>query len=327
MQDSVQLRPVIMKSLNPLRRLRSRSLARLRDVSSGNVPPILGKALNTARRKAAELSDKMVGSDFEERVQWLRARYQAMGGDPFGLDPEVAQSAVRVLAFFHRLYFRTESQGLQNLPEGRCLLVANHGGQIPIDGALVGSALFLDANPPRVARAMIDTWAATLPFVSTFYNQVGQVVGVPENARKLLEMGEALLVFPEGTRGISKPFNDRYRLQDFGHGFMRLAIETNTPIVPVAIVGAEEQYVNLGNVEWAAKALGIPAFPVMPQLLVPGGQLPLPIKYRLRFGEPLTFRGAHDADERIIGDKVWLVKQTIQNLLNQTLDERSNVFF
>ncbi len=316
-----------MKRFNPLSRLKDSALANLKDISSGRTIPLLDKAIKAAKRKAEAISNKMLGADFDERVQWLRKRYADMGGDPFGLDPEVAKSAVTVLSFFHRLYFRTESIGLENIPKGRCLLVANHAGQIPIDGALVGSALFLDLNPPRVARAMIDRWAATLPFVSTFFNQVGQVVGVPDNARRLLEMEELLLVFPEGTRGISKPFHERYALQEFGNGFMRLAIETNTPIVPVAIVGAEEQYVNLGNLEWAAKALKIPAFPIMPQLLVPGGQLPLPIKYRLVFGEPLRFVGDHQAEEQLISDKVWLVKQTVQNQLNRALDERENLFF
>ena len=95
----------------------------------------------------------------------------------------------------------------------------------------------------------------------------------------------------------------------------------------MAVVGAEEQYVNLGNLQWAAKALKIPAFPMMPQLLVPGGQLPLPIKYRIHFGEPLRFGGDPYGDERVLSDKVWLVKQTVQNLLNNALDERESLFF
>jgi 1-acyl-sn-glycerol-3-phosphate acyltransferase len=225
------------------------------------------------------------------------------------------------------MYFRTESFGLDNIPEKRALLVANHSGQLPIDGAIIGSSLFLDMTPPRVVRAMIEKWAVSLPFASTFFNKVGQVVGIPENARRLLQMDELLLVFPEGVKGIAKPFSKRYQLQEFGLGFMRLAIETNTPIVPVAIVGAEEQYLNLGNLEWAAKALGIPAFPVVPQILVPGGQLPLPMKYRIYYGEPLRFGGDPNDDDVVIGDKVWLVKQTIQDMLNRALSSRTSLFF
>lgn len=304
-----------------------RTLARLTDVATERGFPIFGKVFDAAKRRAESLSRKMLGDDFEERVEWLRRRYAAMGGDPFGLDPEVAKSAVTVLSFFHRLYFRTETYGIDNVPEKRALLVANHSGQIPIDGAILGSSLFLDMNPPRVGRAMIEKWAVSLPFASTFFNKVGQVVGVPENARRLLEMDELLLVFPEGVRGIAKPFSKRYQLQDFGNGFMRLAIETDTPIIPVAIVGAEEQYVNLGNLEWAAKALGIPAFPMVPQLLVPGGQLPLPMKYRIYFGEPLRFRGDPHDEETVIADKAWLVKQTIQDMLNRALVDRKDYFY
>jgi len=306
---------------------RASTLARLTDAAAGRALPLFGRVFDAARKRAEDLSKRMLGEDFDERVAWLHRRYDGMGGDPFGLDPEVAKSAVTVLSFFHRLYFRTETFGLDNLPEGRVLLVANHSGQIPIDGAILGSSLFLDMNPPRVGRAMIEKWAVTLPFASTFYSKVGQVVGVPENARRLLSMGEALMVFPEGVRGIAKPFSKRYQLQDFGSGFMRLAIETKTPIVPVAIVGAEEQYVNMGNLEWAAKVLKMPAFPMVPQVLVPGGQLPLPTKYRIYFGEPLRFGGDPNDDDTVIADKAWLVKQTIQDMLNRALVDRKDLFF
>lgn len=305
---------------------KSSALALLADVSRRSGLPLVDRVLDGARRRAELLRRRVVGHDFDERVAWLRDRYDRIGGDPFGLDPDVAKSAVTVLSFFHRLYFRTECFGISNIPEGRALLVANHSGQIPIDGAILGTALFMDLDPPRVGRAMIEKWAVSLPFASTFFNKVGQVVGVPENARRLLEMGELLLIFPEGVRGISKPFNQRYQLQSFGSGFMRLAIETNTPIVPVAIVGAEEQYVNLGNLERVAKLLGMPVLPMVPQIFLPGGQLPLPMKYRLHFGEPLYFRGDHLDDDKVINDKVWLVKQTIQELLNRALSQRAGLF-
>lgn len=306
---------------------RHNALARLSDVAGPSVLPLVGKLMGVARRKADEWTRRLLGDDFEDRVAWLRARYEARGGDPFGLDPDVAKSAVAALAFFHRMYFRTETFGLDNVPEGRALLVSNHSGQIPIDGAIIGTALFLDAQPPRVVRAMIEKWALSLPFAATFFNRVGQVVGVPENARRLLELDEALLVFPEGTRGINKPFSQRYQLQEFGLGFMRLAIETGTPIVPVAVVGAEEQYISLGNLEWAARTLKMPSFPIVPQVLIPGGQLPLPMKYRLYFGEPLRFGGDPQDDDLIIRDKVWLVKQTIQDMLNRALAQRAHLFY
>lgn len=289
--------------------------------------PFAKRVTSALRRTGDELSARLFGPDFPERTRELVDRYQRLGGDPFGLDPETAKHAAMVCSFFHRIYFRTQSAGLEHVPPGPVLLVANHSGQVPIDAAIIACALFMDATPARVTRAMVDKWAFTLPFVATVFSRIGQVVGVPENARRLLQMGEVLLVFPEGTRGISKPFARRYELQPFGHGFMRLAIETQTPIVPVAVIGAEEQYINLANVEWAARALKIPAFPVIPQFLIPGGQLPLPIKYRLSFGEPMRFDGDPDDDDSAIEPKVWLVKQTISAMLNRGLSERKSLFY
>jgi 1-acyl-sn-glycerol-3-phosphate acyltransferase len=301
------------------------ALARLSDVASQG-GPLLGRMLHSARRAAEDLKRRVLGSDFEERMAFLEARYRA-NRDPFGFDIDTARRAAMTSAFFHRLYFRTEVFGIDNVPEGRVLLIANHSGQIPIDAAIIGCAMFLDANPPRVARAMVDKWTATLPFVSMFFNRVGQVVGLPENARRLLSMDEVLLAFPEGTRGVSKPFSRRYELEEFGLGFMRLAIETATPIVPVAVIGAEEQYISLGNLSGAARALNLPVLPVIPQLLLPGGQMPLPTKYRLYFGEPMRFHGDPEDDDAVIADKVWLVRQTISHLLGQGLRARRSVFF
>lgn len=301
------------------------ALARLGGVAAHG-GPLFGKLWEGARRARSELSARLFGPDFADRVRFLEERYRAVG-DPFGFDTETAKKALTLCAFFHRLYFRTEVFGIQNVPPGRAILVANHSGQIPIDAAILGSAMFLDATPPRVTRAMVDKWTATLPFVSTFFNRVGQVVGLPENARRLLSMEELLLIFPEGTRGVAKPFTRRYALEDFGLGFMRLAMQTETPIVPVAVVGAEEQYVSFGNLGWAARALNLPVFPLVPQILLPGGQLPLPTKYRLYFGEPMRFFGDPDDLDSVLADKVWLVRKAIAHLLGQGLKSRKSVFF
>jgi 1-acyl-sn-glycerol-3-phosphate acyltransferase len=150
---------------------------------------------------------------------------------------------------------------------------------------------------------------------------------VPENARRLLQSDEALLVFPEGARGITKTFDHRYQLTEFGLGFMRLAIETGSPIVPVACVGGEEQYISVANLTGVAKVLGLPAFPVMPQLLIPGGALPLPTRYRIYFGEPLMFDGDPDDDDAVIEEKVRLVKATVQAMVNRGVKERAHVFW
>lgn len=279
-----------------------------------------------ARRAADELAVTTLGEDFEQRAQHIRDHYAAQGDDPFGLDPEFTRYGAMATAFMHRRYFRTEVHGIENVPPGRALLIANHSGQIPIDGLILALALFFDANPPRLMRAMVERWMQTLPFIAPLIARLGQVVGVPENCQRLLEREELILAFPEGVRGIVKPYTRRYQLEEFGQGFMRLALATRSPIVPVAVIGAEEQYISVGNLEWAARAMGLPALPVIPQLMLPGGVFPLPTKYRLYFGEPLNFEG-DPADERSVGAHVWLVRQTIQRLLVQGLERRRSVFF
>jgi 1-acyl-sn-glycerol-3-phosphate acyltransferase len=273
------------------------------------------------------LSSALLGAELEERLDRVSHDLAPHGVDPFGWDPGYARYVIAAAAKLSRSYFRTIVRGIENLPPGRVLIVANHAGQIPIDGMIIAISVFLEANPPRVVRAMVEKWSQTLPFVSTFFAKCGQVVGVPENAKRLLARGEPILVFPEGTKGLAKTFQHRYQLTDFGLGFMRLALETDTPILPLAVIGAEEQYISVANVRSVAKALRIPSFPVIPQLLIPGGQLPLPTRYRLSFGEPLHFRGDADDDDAVIEEKVWVVKATIQSMLNRGLMERKSLFF
>jgi 1-acyl-sn-glycerol-3-phosphate acyltransferase len=287
----------------------------------------LRRLLGSAERTVDDALERLLGESFDERLARVPLTLGPAGVDPFGLDPQWAKYALMAIAMLHRKYFRSEVQGVHNVPAGRVLLVGNHSGQVPIDGVLVGAAMFMDAEPPRIVRAMVEKWAVGLPFVSLLFTRVGQVVGVPENAHRLLSQGEALLVFPEGARGIAKTFDRRYKLAEFGLGFMRMAIETNTPIVPVAVVGGEEQYISVANLDRLAKLLRMPAFPIIPQLLLPGGQLPLPTKYRIRFGEPMRFTGDPDDDDSVMDEKVWLVKQTIQSMLNLGIKERKHIFW
>jgi 1-acyl-sn-glycerol-3-phosphate acyltransferase len=193
---------------------------------------------------------------------------------------------------------------------------------------MIGTACLLRKDPPRMIRSMVEHWVPTLPFVSWMFARVGQVVGTRENARILLRRGSSLLVFPEGARGISKTYDRAYELEEFGLGFMRLALETNTPIVPVGVVGAEEQMPAIANLEGLGKLLGMPAFPITPTwpLLGPLGALPLPVKYRLYFGQPLRFEGAPDDEDRIVRAQVEQVKDAIRGLLERGLREREGVF-
>lgn len=276
--------------------------------------------------RAVQSVEDALGESIDARMARLSTHFNELGFDRFGWDPEAMRYAAAVAAVLHRRYFRTEVYGLDKLPSGRMLLVANHSGQLPIDGTLLAATLVLDAEPPRLPRNMVEKWSAQLPFVSVFFPRCGQVVGSPENARLLLEQDETLIVFPEGAPGIAKTFDQRYQLVNFGMGFMRLALETGTPIVPVGIVGGEEQYISVADLKPLARLLGMPAFPVVPQFLF-GMPLPLPTKYRIYFGDPLGFEGDPDDDDAVIEEKVWVVKQTVQSLINHGLNQRPGVFF
>jgi 1-acyl-sn-glycerol-3-phosphate acyltransferase len=239
------------------------------------------------------------------------------------MDVDYAVAAAAPFVWLYRKYFRVLLHGLEHVPaDGKVLLVSNHSGQLPLDAAMLAVALLVEKDPPRVARALTEKWVATLPFVSSFYARLGQVVGTPENCRRLLAAGEALMVFPEGVRGLNKPFRERYRLRPFGHGFMRLALEAGAPIVPVGVVGAEEQAPALFDLKPLARLLSMPAFPVTPTLL----PFPLPTRYHIHFGEPLRFAGSPDDDDAELERKVGEVQAAVQGLLDRGLAERSGVF-
>ena len=188
---------------------------------------------------------------------------------------------------------------------------------------MVGTATLLEAPKPRVMRSMVERWSAELPFMSHIFVRMGQVVGDPATCRRLLEADEGVLVFPEGARGINKMFSQRYQLTNFGHGFMRLALETGSPIVPVAVVGAEEQAPAIADIKPLAKLMGFPAMPLIFPQLVP---LPLPVKYHLHFGPPMTFEGDPDEDDEIVAAHVKKVKNTITRMLQVGLEKRDGIF-
>lgn len=274
---------------------------------------------------ATVLSD----SELEQRIDRIPANLGAYGVDPFGFEPEYLKRVVGLGVWFYRRYFRCETFGTENIPEGRCLIIANHSGQLPFDGAMINMAVLMDRDPPRFVRSMIERFVPATPFVAKFLARCGQILGTPENCRRLLNSGEAILAFPEGVRGLNKTWKDRYRLQRFGQGFMRIALETNTPIIPAVVIGAEEQAPAFYNAKKFGKALGLPGFPITPtNPLIPGlGLFPLPSRYRIYFGEPMTFEGdANDEDESIY-DKVDVVKERMQTMIDEGLKARQHVFW
>ena len=277
-----------------------------------------------AKGLLARLVEQGFSDEERERIKSIPTRQNEYGYDPFGFNREEAKVAMLVVRWLYRHYFRARVSGIENVPSGRVMLVANHAGQLPWDGMNIGAAMLFDADPPRLIRSMTDRFVPGMPFVSYLFQRWGQIVGTPDNCRRLLEDEEAIVVFPEGTRGITKPYTKRYQLQDFGHGFMRLALATRTPIVPVAVVGSEEQAPAI-NLAPLAKVLGLPSFPVMPVFpFVPA--LPLPSRYHLHFGEPQCFVGHPDDDDEQIEQLVKHVRLSIESMLRVGLKARKSVY-
>jgi len=247
--------------------------------------------------------------------------------DEWGYSPRDVQFFT-VLAYLLYRYFRPTVTGVENLPAGRVLIVPNHSGQLPLDGIVVGMACLLEAEPPRICRAMVERWFPTVPYVNVYLTRAGAVLGDPVNCRNLLERDNAIIVFPEGARGSGKTWWHKYELQRFGRGFIRLALQTNTPIVPVSVVGAEESIVSLYNVEPLARLLGMPYFPIpaLLPLLGPLSLLPLPTRFYVDFGEPMYFEGRHDDEDEVIDGKAEAVRMKVQSMVDARRAERESIF-
>jgi 1-acyl-sn-glycerol-3-phosphate acyltransferase len=277
---------------------------------------------------ALPLSVRELQREIEQKLEKIPNRINDFGYDAYGLSLDWMRRYALPIALLYRRYFRCEAHDIDRLPQGRMLLVANHAGQLPFDGAMLSCALLLDADPPRIARAMGEYWIPRLPWFNIALTRGGAMVGTPENCAHMLRNEECVMVFPEGVRGIGKPFSKRYQLQRFGLGFMRLALETEAPIVPVGIVGSEEQQPGLASLEGLGRALGMPPLPITLTFpwLGPLGLLPLPTKYHLHFGHPLRFDGDPTDEDAVIEAKVKEVKEALAALLRTGLAERKGIF-
>ena len=248
--------------------------------------------------------------------------------DPFGLDLELRQRVSPAFRFLHDRYWRVDVGGARHVPaEGPVLLVANHSGALPFDGAMVVTAV--DGHRGRVVRFLYDRFVETISPLDAFYRKMGGVTASRENAQALLRMGQPVLLFPEGISGVAKPFSERYRLRPFSPGFARLAMQYDVPVVPVAIVGAEEIYPLVGRAEGLGKAIGMPYLPITPFFPLLGllGALPLPTKWIIRFGKPLRLSSAgDDAYIRARGEAIR-VRRHLQAMVTRLKNRRRSVFF
>jgi len=272
---------------------------------------------------------RRLDAELAERLSKAPLALNAYGYDPYGFHAPTARRMLLPLGLLYRRWFRVETHDIERVPEGGVLLIANHSGQFAWDGAMLGVAMLLEATPPRLVRGMAEHLFARTPWAGVALTRSGSLIGTPENCIAMLEAGECVMVFPEGARGANKPFRRRYQLERFGTGFMRLALESGCPIVPVGIVGAEEQQPGLANLEALGQRLGLPSLPItisQPWFGPLGSAFALPVKYRLYFGEPLAFDGdAWDRDAEI-GKQIEQVREAIRALLARGLAERRGIF-
>ncbi len=269
-------------------------------------------------------------------AQFLRQRltgdYQV---DDFGFDPHFNDAIVRpLLRFFFRSWFRVEVSGVENLPDtGAALVVANHAGVLPFDGLMASVAVHDEHPAHRDLRLLAADMVFDLPVLGETARKAGHTMACTTDAHRLLAAGELTAVFPEGYKGLGKQFTDRYKLQRFGRGgFVSAALRTKAPIVPCSIVGSEEIYPMLADVKLLARLLGLPYFPITPlfPLAGPAGLIPLPSKWHIAFGEPISTAGYDpaDADDPMITFELTdQVRETIQQTLYRLLAGRRNMFF
>jgi 1-acyl-sn-glycerol-3-phosphate acyltransferase len=251
-------------------------------------------------------------SDVRERIDALELPWNACGIDPFGISKKELVRWFTLGAVLYRHYFEVEHHGLQNVPErGRAMIIGNHSGGVALDGALLVTSLIMDHKPPRLAHAMADKFLNTIPFASLFTNRLGQLTGLPEHAERLLEEDRLLLVFPEGARGTAKLYQERDSLVDFGAGFMRLALQTRSPIVPFAFVGGGEAIPTVFNSKLLGKLVGAPYVPFTPYLL----PVPMPVRVVIEVGEPMHFSGTGSEEDQVIEEKVAMVKARVAELI------------
>lgn len=254
--------------------------------------------------------------------------------DEFGKIPDVDNRLETLMTFLYKRYWRVDTTGLESIPdEGRTLIVSNHSGVLPFDGAMMATAIYKFHPARRYARFLIEDWFGQLPFATAFMNAVGQVRACQENAERLLRQEQLVGVFPEGIKGMAKGFKDRYNVARFGRGgVIRLAIRTRSPVIPCAVVGAEEIYVVLGYANWLGKMFGMPLLPITPTFpwLGPLGVIPLPTKWYIQFGKIIRYDEYDDSalkDNVIINRLNRQLRATIQEMLDSLLKKRRSLFF
>jgi 1-acyl-sn-glycerol-3-phosphate acyltransferase len=288
---------------------------------------------------AQAAADSPERSDLDERLAaalaFLRRRLTGdYDVDLFGFDRELTEAVMPIARPLYYKYWRVRATGLDNVPnQGGALIAANHSGTLPIDALMVKSALYEEHPAHRHVRELAADLALSMPVVGAMARKTGNTLAHDEDALRLLASGELVAVYPEGFKGIGKLYKDRYKLQRFGRGgFVEVALRAQVPIIPVAVVGAEEIFPMIANAKTLARMFGLPYFPITWTFpwLGPLGLLPLPSKWVIDFGEPIdtTEYGADSAnDPMLVFELTDRVRDTIQQMLYRNLMGRRSIFF
>jgi 1-acyl-sn-glycerol-3-phosphate acyltransferase len=296
--------------------------------STSGTRPLGHNATRTTRAPAPERDTGFEG--FVRRR--LKGDYPI---DDFGYDEELSRQVLLPLAKpLYDNYFRVQTLGIDRVPStGAALMVGNHSGTVPLDAIMIQYAVATEHPQKRIVRNVAANLPFRMPFIGPLARKSGNAVACDEDAYELLRRGELVGVFPEGYKGVGKGWKERYKLQRFGRGgFIEIALRTRTPIIPIAVVGAEEAYPMIGNARLLAKALGYPYFPITPTwpLLGPLGALPLPSKWIIEFGDPVPMDDYPDdaaEDAMLVFDLADRVRDTIQQMLYRNLNLRRGAFF
>lgn len=247
-----------------------------------------------------------------ERIDALEIPFNQFGLDPYGVSKDHLKAFFSFLGWFYINYFNVSVYGIGHIPaRDSALVIGNHSGGIPVDAGMLLTSLIMEHDPPRLAHAMVEKFANKLPFLSSFYSRFGQFTGLPEHAVRFLNEGRLVVAFPEGVRGIGKLYTERYELERFGTGFMRIALQSGAPIVPFAFVGGEEAFPILMKLDRLGEMVGAPFIPV-PTHIVP---FPKPISCQIYFGEPMHFEGDGTESDDVVSEYVEQVKGRISELI------------
>ena len=272
-----------------------------------------------------DIFDRLTSDEMRRRLIALAPLVDAsVGYDAHGLSLEALRRAAPVFERLYHHYFRVDSVGHEHVPaDGPVILASNHAGLLPFDGAMIVTDLLLRPEAPRLARSVIDRFVGDLPWVNVFMARMGQVIGQRTTVRDLLACGQPVLIFPEGTKGVLKTIQQRHRLQPFHPGFIREALRAGAPVVPMAVLGSDDQSPILTDLKPLARLLGLPGFPITPTFpwLGPLGLMPYPVRYRIVYGEPIELgdppRGVKADNPRHLARLADRVRRRIQGLVNQ----------